>query len=635
MTDQILPLAADFPAADEAAWLALVDKALKGAPFERLISKTYDGIAIQPLYKEALHPTAKDPAGAPGFFPFTRGALPVRDINLPWDIRQAVRHPDPAEANKQILEDLGGGVSSILLKLDPSGKAGVLVRSKEDLKTILAGVDTLVAPVALEAGANGLEAAKALLEVEASLSAEELRTAYGLDPIGAAFTLGALPYSLAETATFAASLKRPKATAITASARAVHDAGGSEAQELGALAAMGVAYVEALTEASLSAAAANATMSFQISVSAEYGLEVAKLRAARRIWSRIMQAWDAKPADSAMRLHVFTGGRMLSQRDPWVNLLRNTAACFAAGVAGADVVTVLPFTEALGHPNTLARRLARNTQIILQEESHIGRVVDPAGGAWSVEAQTEDLAKAGWAFFQQIESRGGIVSTLESGWLQDEIAKVRKARASAIAKRKDGLIGVNEFPQLQEIEPAVEMPDIAMVANKATGSDIAIKSVAQKFKPLPVWRNSDDFEKLRDAADASVKDEIYPSVFIATLGPLADHNARVGFAQNLLAAGGVGCVEAAIGSDPAAAFKASGLATVCICGADKAYAEQATDTAKALKAAGASWVLLAGKPGDNEEAWRAAGVDQFIFAGQDVISALQSVHAALGLGAKS
>ncbi|MET0546495.1 MAG: methylmalonyl-CoA mutase family protein, partial [Caulobacterales bacterium] len=354
-------------------------------------------------------------------------------------------------------------------------------------------------------------------------------------------------------------------------------------------------------------------------------------RAARRIWSRIMQAWAATPAKSAMKLHAVTSGRMLTKRDPWVNLLRNTAACFAAGIGSVEAISVLPFTDAMGHPNVLARRLARNTQIMLQEESLIGRVTDPAGGAWGVEKQTEDFAKAGWAFLQEIEKQGGIVAALESGWLQDQIAKVRTARGASIAKRKDALIGVSEFPLLNETIPTLETPNLAAIAKSASG--FAERKVEAKFAPLPSWRLAEAFEALRDRADAAMQGGKHPSVFIAALGPLAEHQARVGFSQNLLGAGGIAAVEAPLTeSDLADGFKASGANVACICGSDATYADKAADAAKALKAAGAVWVLLAGKPGDSEAAWKEAGVDQFIFAGQDAVAALNTVHGALGLG---
>ena len=631
MTDQTLPLGAEFPPADEDVWLKLVQKTLKDAPFERLISKTYDGLAIQPLYRETNFPTAKDPAGAPGFFPFTRGALPVRDTFLPWDIRQGSRHPDPKAANAEILEDLQGGVSSVWLTIDPYGANGIQARCEDDLHTILDGVNIEAAPVALNAGAYGLDIANLLIEIENAANAPkaELRTAYGLDPIGAALSLGALPFSIADAAAFAVKLNRPKSTALAASARAVHDAGGSEAQELGVLAAIGVAYVDALTDAGNSPAQANSAILFQMAVGPEYGLEIAKLRAARRIWSRIMQAWDAAPADCAMKMHAVTSFRMLSQRDPWVNILRNTAACFAAGAAGVDAVTVLPFTDALGNPNTLARRLSRNTHITLQEESNIGRVADPSGGAWSVEAETEDFAKAGWAFFQDIEKQGGILAVLESGWLQAEIATVRKARTASIARRKDSLIGVSEFPQIGETMPSLEA--VTAPARAATPADFPERTIAQAFGPLPQWRLAESFEKLRDKADAATARGKKPAVFLAALGPVADHSARAQFTQNLLAAGGVSNIESVGQTDIGGAFKASSLAVACICGTDAAYAQQAIETAKALKAGGATWVILAGKPGESEAALKEAGVDQFIFAGLDAIAALETVQSALGV----
>ena len=349
---------------------------------------------------------------------------------------------------------------------------------------------------------------------------------------------------------------------------------------------------------------------------------------------------------------------MLTRRDPWVNILRNTAACFAAGVGGADIVTVRNFTDAMGLPGKLARRLARNTQVIAQEESSLGRVVDPPGGAWAIEKLGNDLAEAAWTLFQQVEREGGLVKALQSGGFQTGVAEARSARLKAAAKRKEPITGVTDFPLLQEEVPSIEVVNLPAIvrraaeasgraptgrtwaalrlasADKATLADLSRTADEDGAEAEPFWpiRLAEPFERLRDLADQRTAAGRTPRIALAALGPLAEHSARVQFAQNFFAAGGIDAV--AVTGDAAAlaqAVKQSGASMACLCGSDKRYADEAVAAAKALKGAGVSRLYLAGRPGDREQELRAAGVDEFIFVGTDVLASLELAHAELGL----
>jgi methylmalonyl-CoA mutase len=361
-----------------------------------------------------------------------------------------------------------------------------------------------------------------------------------------------------------------------------------------------------------------------LAADADLFLTIAKLRAARRLVARVAETCGAGTAAEKIKLAASSSERMMARRDPWVNLLRTTAACAGAAFGGAEAITVLPYTWALGRPDAFARRIARNTHLVLQEESSAARVIDPAHGSWYVEKLTDDLARTAWALFQDIEARGGMARALETGYIQGEIARVAESRAGDLAHGRIELTGVSAFPQLAvdgvKVEPH---PPFDPVVKGGT-------SVA----PLPPRRLAEPFERLRDASDAHLaKHDKRPQVFLACLGDLAVHATRATWMRNFLVAGGI----EAIVSDPlhnsvdgGAAFAASGAPLACLCSSDQVYAELGEATAAALRQAGATHVLLAGRPRD-QEALEAAGVDEFVFAGADAVATLTRLHEALGV----
>ena len=644
MADGFLKLSSAFDEANEADWLEAVSKALKGGGVERLQRKTDDGLTIEPLYRESSFPSATDPRGAPGEAPYLRGASAEPDPFLPWDIRQSFGHPDPEVTNKEILRDLERGVSSIELCVDCTGKSGVAIHDADTLATALNGVRADIASVALDhcgMGSGTSLAGLLALWGEQQGGAGTLKFAFNIDPIGLLMRKGEVEGGIDAAFVRTAELSRllclryPKSTTLRADARPVHEAGGSEAQELGVLIAHAVDTMRRLADQGYDASAYPSQTVFTLAAGGNYGIEIAKLRAARRLWARVLDAMELEA--EPMLLQSVSSARMLTRYDPWVNMLRNTAACFASAVGGADIVTVRAFNEALGVPEELGRRTARNTQIIAMEESGLGKIADPAGGAWFEETLADELAEAAWAVFQEIEAEGGLVASLAKGNLQKRIAEVREARFAAIAKRKRPLTGVSEFPLLDADEaPVAEIKfesKAASVSSEGLHSflkDLPDKSGSTtKADPLAPIRLARDFETLRDRANAHAdRTGKRPGIFIATLGPLAEHTARADFARNLFAAGGVEAVEAAkMPETPevlADAFKASGCQIAAICGADKRYEDEAEAAAKALKDAGAARVFLAGK-------FEAAAIDNNIFMGCDAVDMLQIAQAELGV----
>lgn len=621
MTD----FAKDFAPPEEEKWRALAEKSLKGAPWERLVGKSADGIALKPLYRETDIATRDNPSGQPGAAPFVRGASARRDAHLPWRIRQIVAHRDPFQANAEILSDLDGGVTDIELAIDPEGMRGVRVRDDADWARTLDGVLLDLAPISLDAGPHTLATAGDFVRYLAERNLFNVAAAFNADPIGAFAATGAMGREdIARAAELAALINDdfPNANALRVDARPAHEAGGSEGQELGFALASGIAYLRALADAGVSVNDASRHLLFTLSVGPDALVEAAKLRALRLCWARVMEAAGAAEAKRGAKIHAVTSRRMMTRYDPWTNILRTTSACFAAAIGGAQAISVRPFTDALGGPTPFARRIARNTQLVLMEESHAGHVIDPAGGAWFVEKLTRELAEAGWAFMQKIEIEGGIAEALKRGWLQEEIAAIREAHQRDYALRKQTITGVSDFPLLGADLPAFEpMPEAA----PARTDEIVCT-------PLPAIRWAAPLEALRAKAEAARP----APVFFATLGKLSEFSARANFARNLFAVGGVHSYEPEAVYESIAEMCASmavaqtGVAVIV--GTDAAYAAQAAEAAASLKAAGAEWVILAGRPGAHEEAWRAAGVDQFIFAGRDVLESIERLHAALRIG---
>ena len=622
--DEAEKLAGGFPAANHDAWRAMVDKALKGADFDkRLVARTADGIRVEPLYTRKDEMLASG-AALPGQAPFTRGTGRMRP-SLGWDIRALHVESDPNAANAAILEDLAGGVTSIALQIGGPG----LAPTKETIGAALKDVMLDACPIVLVAGDLAFDAAAALGAVwaERGIAPASRQGAFGADPLGTLAMTGrlneTLDTALAKSIALAKSAKAmPHVTALAADGVPYHAGGASEAQELALMLATLVAYLRAGEAAGLSPQDVLAKTTVALAADTDEFATIAKLRAGRRLVWRVAEACGAGEAAANVEFACSTSYRMMAKRDPWTNILRTTIACTAAALGGADAICVLPFTFALGRPDAFSRRVARNIQIVCQEESNLGRVTDPAGGSWYVEQLTEELAKKAWDIFQDIEARGGLAATLIAGYVQEMISKTAAVRAKAIASGGKELTGVSAFPILGVDGITAEAwpkPDAGMEG----------RAPVITVTPLFAKRLAEPFEALRDAADAAGGYKI----FLASLGEIADNNVRSTWAKNYLATGGIESLTSdgyKSADDAARAFKVSGAKAACICSSDSVYVVHADATAKALKAAGAKLVLMAGRPGDKESALKAAGVDQFLSAGADAVAALAALQAKLG-----
>ncbi len=598
-----LTLGADFPPADVEQWQRLALAALRrsGSATEATRPEQVDDLLATLTYSgprvAALH-TADSAAlpwvGVPGQPPYVRGAR----ASGGWEVRQFYAEPEPKQVREAALSDLENGTTSLWLML------GGDALPVEALPEALDGVYLDLAGVVLDAGAEFAPAARAWFDLLAARGVEPARASGGLgaDPLGRRARTGdagGLDGALRDAAAIAARCltEAPGMRAVTVDATVYHDAGGSEVEELGCAAAAGVAYLRALTGHGLSVRAALGQLEFRYAATTDQFSTIAKLRAARRLWARVAELCGAAD-DGGQRQHAVTSAAMMTVRDPWVNLLRTTIAAFAAGVGGAGAVTVLPFDHRLGRPDVLARRLARNTQLLLVEEAQVARVLDPAGGSWYVERYTEQLAQAAWEWFTAIETAGGLAAALDSGLVADRLARVWEQRETNLAHRRDPITGVSEFPNLTE-----QLPHRRPAVEPVGGG-------------LPRHHYAEAFERLRDRSDAYLAATGHrPTVLLATLGSPAAHAARVTFTTNLFAAGGI-----AVSTDRGAETPA----VVCLCGPDKAYPEQAGPLADELRAAGAHRVLLAGR-GDYP------GIDAYVFAGCDAVAVLTATLADLGV----
>jgi methylmalonyl-CoA mutase len=615
-----LSLAADFPETTRDQWRSLVRAVLRkssgsaaGAvdmdPEFALASTTYDGITLWPLY------TADDAgpeAGKPGRSPFIRGSRAEGAAALGWDVRQRHLDPDPARTNTAALTDLSNGATSLWLVL---GEGGLAVG---DLPAALDGVYLDLAPIALDAGADTAAAAEAFLRLVDGVPAGEVAGTLGADPIG----LRARTGSTADLSMLAALATRiaafPKLRTATVDGCVYNDAGGSDSDELAIAASVGVAYLRAFTDAGLGIDDALDEVEFRYAVNADQFGSIVKLRAARRIWDRIGLLCGAAAVHRGQRQHAVTSAAMMTQRDPWVNMLRTTIACFAAAVGGAEAITVAPFDSAIGLPDDLARRIARNTQSILHDESSLARVVDAAGGSWYVESRTDQLAITAWQAFTEIERAGGALAALDSGAVGELLATSREQRAANIATRRDPITGVSEFAFIGE-DP------VTRPAARPAGSGL-----------LPTIRYAERFELLRDRSDAHFASTgARPKIVLAALGAIGAYTGRLAFASNLFQAAGIEPVVAT--GDPVdlcATFAASGSPVACLCSSDKVYAEFGAAAAKALTEAGVAHLWLAGRPPeriDKRIVLEEAGVDGYLYAGCDVLAVLQASLDELGV----
>jgi methylmalonyl-CoA mutase len=605
--------AGGFPAWGEADWRKAAEATLKGAGVDALASRSADGIRIEPIYPPGDGPR-----------PLRRGG--------PWQVIARVDHPDAGEANAQALDDITGGADGLQVVFAGGVGAHGFGLRRSDPATLHAAFEGVPFDQQLRfeldlgrAGADDALNFAALIERSGARPAD-CAVSFGLDPYAASafgpfsadWTAFVGPFVGAALALRAKGFAGPLAIA---DARSVHAAGGAPSQELAFALGAAVSLLRALGEAGAPLDKARQQIAFRLAADADEFVTLSKFRALRLMWARIEEACGLDPRPATVQAE--SAWRMMTARDPAVNVMRGAMAAFSAGLGGADSVCVLPHTLAAGLPDGLARRLARNGQLILLRESHLGFVTDPAAGAGAFEALSKALCDKGWSLFQQMEAEGGLAETLAKGVFQGQVAESAAQLRRDVARLKAPITGVSAHADLAEHR--VELAPGAPEREEAAAGEGA----------LAPMRLAEPFEALRDRSDAILEASgARPKVFLVALGPEPSHRSRVAFMREWLEIGGIAAVYDGEAETPGAAvgrLKASGASLACLCGDDAAYVAGGEAFAVAIKAAGAKGLSLAGRPREAEAGFRAAGVDEFIFAGSDAVAALQGLYRRLGV----
>lgn len=692
-------------------WKAAAEASLKGVPFEKaLVTHTYEDIDLQPIYckediKDLPHLEEK-----PGFGHYVRGTRAEGYLEQSWEICQAIPYSLPEAFNKALKHDLEKGQTAIRLTPDRAarlgldadtaakddvGTEGVSISNLQDISTALEDIDLEIFPIHIHAGFSGLEmltALAAFLKKE-NIPFEKVKGSIDADPLGFLVTRGNLPVSLEKTYDHMAEVTRwagnhmPQMKTIGISGFVFHNAGAGAVQELAFALATAAAYIDRLMERNLTIEKIAGSMRFTFGIGPFYFMEVAKLRAARMLWAKVVQAYGGSEASRKMTVHGVTSFYNQTMYDPYVNMLRTTTEAFSAVVGGVDSLQTNPFDESFGPPDEFSRRAARNVQIVLNEEAHLNQLIDPAGGSYYVEKLTHEVAQKAWALFRGIEKRGGMGSALQEGYPQAEIEAVTEQRKKDLEKGKYVMVGTNAYADVKEkkLEPKVldyeavykervqdlkeyragipgetkqEISDIlsglsdtgagnlidagikAFTAGATIGEFCAAArgeaSSSIKIKSLPIHRAAEIFEELRDAVGAfETKTNARPKLFLATMGPLSQHKARADFSKGFFEVGGFDVIYPPGFDTPGAAVEAaleSGASVVVICSSDKTYPELVPPIVKGLKEKKPGiTVVLAGYPKDQVEAHKQTGVDEFIYTGANAHGILSNVLRKIGV----
>jgi methylmalonyl-CoA mutase len=672
-------LFAEFPAPTLEQWREEVVRLLKGAPFEKkMLASTYEGITLQPIYTQEDVKNLPFQDTLPGEWPFLRGTEPLGKRIAGWLVAQELPFPDAKAFNEALRQDLERGQNAVNLMLDEAGEhgfdadeaeaslvglGGTSISTYADMVQALEGVDASL-PLAVVGATAAVPAAAfavaALKAKKADLTKADL--CFGFDPVGTLACHGTLPMSLDQAYDQLADLTRwavtnaPKARTLVACGHPWHEAGGNAVQELAFTLASAVATLRALETRGVSVDEAASRVLFRMSVGGHFFMEIAKLRAARVLWAQVVRACGGSDEAAKIRLHAKSGRFNKTQFDPHVNILRGTTEAFAAVVGGVDSLHVAPWDAVLSQvPSDLGRRLARNTQIMLREESRLDQVVDLAGGSWAVETLTHQLCVAAWKLFQEVEAMGGLKAALEAGFPQTKIAEVAAARRKAIVQRTDVIVGTNQYANALEAMPEVKPLDHAALqaafgpraaaarqgnrkgssfqslveaAPNATLGELAVRGNGPKVEPLKGHRAAAVFEELRKTVLAFRAKRQGPQVFLANLGPIGTYMPRLDFTRGFFQVGGFDVADQAWFKSPEEAAKAaleSGAPIVVAVGLDDTYVEAVPVLAKALKAGGIKTVLVAGLLKDHAEAFKAAGVEDFIHVRSDVHAVLSGL----------
>lgn len=690
-------LLAEFPPNTEEQWREAAEALLKGAPFEKVMTRrTPEGIVLQPIFRKEVLQSLPASETLPGFDGFTRGTRASGYAGLPWEISQELPFGLPEDFNKAARNDLMRGQNALNLLFDIAtlkgedpdeagigevGGCGLSVACLDDLQRAFDQLQAEAIAFHLRSGTSGLALGALFLSwlEQQGIDPAKVHGSLGMDPLAVWAASGWLPSTPGTLFTEQYILARhcvqnaPSIRSIGVSTLPYHQAGASSVEELGIALATGVAYLREMMGRGLSVDQAARQIRFSFSIGPNFFMEMAKFRAIRPLWAQVVEAFGGGEEAAKMKMHARTGFFYKTRRDPYVNILRTTTEALSAVLGGVDSLCVGTFDENLRTPDRLSRRVARNIQIILQEECELANVVDPAGGSWAIEWLTDQIAGKSWKFFQEIEEEGGMPDALSSGMILKRIENTAADCRAQLNQRRISLVGTNVYPNSEETAPSHELPDYgelkkirsrqirnlrvgvdeasdnaimealeniveaepeqvvpAMIEAYAAGATVGevsktIRLDAQAgppIQPMPNRRLASHYEKLRDASEAHEKKTgKKPLLFLCNLGPLKRHKLRAEFTQNFFRVGGFEIISPEGFESPeeaVSALKETGAGITVVCGADDDYAENFPAFASAIKQAFPEIrVLLAGHPGEKETTYREAGMDDYIFVKSD------------------
>ena len=701
----------DFPGSSYEEWHEAAVTLLKGAPFEqKMYTSTYEGITLPPMYWQ---PDVNDVAYAnafPGFAPYLRGNSVGGYKTSAWQVSQEISARTPEACHAALKHDLQNGQTAINLVLDYAsqqgidpdsafpelvGQFGVSIASVKDLDAVLNDLDVAELPCVIQAGTSSLPAAAFLAVIfqKKGIPFEKLHGCIGIDPLGMLAGHGTLAHSL-ETAyakmcglTCWAKDRAPHLRTILVQGISYHNGGASAVQELASIIATAVEYLRHMQDAGLSVDDVAPHFQFECAVGTSYFMEIAKLRAARLLWAKVMKAFNGNETSQKMALHVRSTRWNKTLHDPYVNMLRTTVEAFAGVLGGCESLHVGGFDEAIRTPDDFSQRIARNTQTILKEEAHIHDVIDPAGGAWYVEKLTDEVARKSWTLFQNIEQQGGMTKVLQNGFIQEQISHTAEQRLTNLSTRKDVIVGTNMYPNIKEqllTTPADDreafqrirsetITDYRAAQNQATHSS-ALEEIQHAFRETPLtvmesvvtavkagatlgdiegalrceedcscsippvkqFRGAELFERLRAATERyTAKTGKRPTVFLANMGPIPQHKARADFSTGFFEVGGFDVLSNTgffTIDDAAVAANDSGASVVVICSTDATYPAIVPLLTHTIKSESPDMiVIVAGHPKDHVDGFKKAGVDEFIHLRANVHTILTDVMMRLNI----
>ncbi|MBA4538221.1 methylmalonyl-CoA mutase small subunit [Bacillus aquiflavi] len=606
-----------FPSVSYEQWNKKAEESLKGKTVDSLKRKTYEQIQLNPLYTRENVNSSNDYTQYPGLGDFRRGISPLGYLSTPWKIAQKLSTENVSDLKDKLYQALKKGQNAISFQLNEG-----LVTNVESFSELLKDIYTKF-PFSIHAEVWQKEILSFLSKLAETNKGDKAKISgfIASDPIGLLVQKGGLVKTISETyddwanVISSASEQFPHLKTIYVDSTVYHNGGGNAVQELAAAIATGVYHIEELLKRGLSIEKILSKIVFGFSIGANFFMETAKLRAARLIWRKVTEAYGASESLGKMVIFAETSRFTKTVYDPYVNMLRAGNEAFAAVLGGVQYLHVSSFDETFNKQTEFSERIARNTQLILKEESHLHRVVDPGGGSYYIEHLTTELATKAWEMFLEIEENEGIFAVLKSGWLQGEILSIKEQRMKDVFTRKQSIIGTNIYANLSEETPS----------HLGTETEEKESAYRETVEPILQERLAEPYERLRKQAE-----KLHPVVGLICIGELKKHKARADFMAGFFAAGGIKTDRSAgleANSDVLSFIEETKYSHYALCGSDEQYAQYGADLVKFIKEKYPNiHIFMAGKPNNKEQAnLTAAGIDEFVHVKSNCYATLSNL----------